>query len=238
MGDLIMAEINNLSQPSQETSQMVDQAYDRGINHPYDQAYDNSASATTLPNSGGGISSGAVSDIVDQLMQDTLPENVRSNTVKDLNNQFAALSVDEKLAVFYYIYQGMGDSITPAALGAANVELTSSFFNEFNNLPKGDAQLDAQRALVRGDDTVLGRAYGSQIENNKLAIWYLIAQRMGKDVVGIPDDYQASDSANQALAAVKKLEFEQQITFLRDFANGMGKNSTDSAVTISYAQGA
>ncbi len=231
-----MDENTTAPQTSPETSQRVNQAYDRGIDHPYDQDYGKEARSATLANAGTGVSSADISEIVDQLMNDTPPDQIRTSDVRNLSEQLAALEVDEKLAVFYFIYLAMGDSVTPAALGSANVDMTSNFFNEFNRLPFGDAQLEAQRALVRGDDTPLSQAYGSQTENNKLAIWYLIAERMGKDIIGLPEDYKASDNTNQALGAVKQLDFGQQITFLRDFASCMGKAPVETPISSHATQ--
>ena len=194
-----------------------------------------SAPTTTEPSSqgqtaGGGVSQQEISDIVDQALDSEAPEEARSEAVRQAVEQFNGLDVDTKLAVFYYIYEGMGESVTPAALGAAPIELTQAFLDEFNALPDGEAQLEAQRALVRGDDNTLGREYGKQNENNKLAIWYLIAERMGKDVIGMPEDYKLDDIAQQNLVAVKELDFEQQITFLRDIASPMGHDPIERAV--------
>jgi hypothetical protein len=118
----------------------------------------------------------------------------------------------------------MGSSVTPAAPGAADLELLKGFFDEFNALPFGDAQLEAMRAIVRCDDNALCREYGKHTENNKLAIWFILAERMGKDVVDIPEDYKLSDLGQQNLVSIKQLDFEQQITFLRDIAAPMGKD--------------
>ncbi|WP_287129725.1 orange carotenoid protein N-terminal domain-containing protein [Candidatus Cyanaurora vandensis] len=220
----------------QEISAMVEQAYDRGVEHPRDQAYDTDASTTTAPATGSGVSSQEISDIVDQLMNDVPPEQIRSEDVRSSDNQFDGLSVDDKLAVFYFLYREMGESVTPAALGAANTELASGFFTEFNSLAKGDDQLEAQRAIVRGDDIPLSRAYSSQTENNKLAIWYLIAQRMGGDVTGVPEGYELTDAGNKSFEAVKNLDFEQQITFFRDIANRMGSSPVEPNEPSGIAQ--
>jgi Orange carotenoid protein, N-terminal len=172
-----------------------------------------------------GVSSEETAEIVSQIVAGVPAEEIRTHGVKDTVHQFNDLEVDAKLAVFYYLYDGMGDSVTPAALGSADLELTKNFFDEFDALPFGDAQLDAMRALVRCDDTPLGHLYGNLVENNKLAVWYILAERMGDSVIGMPKDYKLADTGKQNLDAVKQLDFEQQITFLRDIANDMGCNA-------------
>lgn len=141
-----------------------------------------------------------------------------------------ALEVDVKLAILYCLYGAMGKSVTPAAPGAADAELLQGFFDEFDALPYGEAQLDAMRALVRGDDNDLSRAYGIYSENNRLAIWYFLAVRMGIDVIAMPQDYMLSEEGKSSLETVKQLDFEQQITFLRDVASSMGKETIERVV--------
>jgi Orange carotenoid protein, N-terminal len=172
-----------------------------------------------------GVSSEETAEIVSQIVAGVPAEEIRTHGVKEAVDQFNGLEVDAKLAVFYYLYDAMGDSVTPAALGSADLDLTKNFFTEFDALPFGDAQLDAMRALVRCDDTPICRQYGNLVENNKLAVWYILAERMGDSVIGMPEDYKLADAGKQSLDAVKQLDFEQQITFLRDIANDMGRNA-------------
>lgn len=169
------------------------------------------------------------SEIVDQIIEGESAENIRSEGVIEAKREFMILDVDVKLAILYYLYEAMGDSVTPAAPGAASTEIAQIFFDEFDAFPLGDAQLDAMRSLVRGDDNDLGRLYGTFSENNKLVVWYFLAVRMGDDVIGMPQDYTLSEAGKSNLETVKQLDFEQQITFLRDVVSAMGKESITRA---------
>ena len=172
-----------------------------------------------------GVSPEDTAEMVAQIIAGVPAEEIRSEGIKDAVKQFNGLEVDEKLAVLYYLYEAMGTSVTPVAVGAADPEFAKSFFDEFNALPFGDAQLDVMRSLVRGDDSSLSQRYSSLVSNNKLALWYILAQRMGNDVIGMPQDYKLGDIGKQHIDAVKALDFEQQITFLRDIVDAMGKDS-------------
>jgi hypothetical protein len=172
-----------------------------------------------------GVSSEDTAEMVAQIIAGVPPEEIRSQGIKDAVKQFNSLEADDKLAVLYDLYEAMGTSITPAAVGAADLEFAKNFFDEFNALPFGDAQLGAMRSLVRGGDSTLCQRYSSLVENNKLALWYMLAERMGKDVIGMPKDYKLGDIEKQNIDTVKELDFEQQITFLRDIAEAMGKNA-------------
>ncbi|MBD2090554.1 orange carotenoid protein [Microcoleus sp. FACHB-1515] len=140
---------------------------------------------------------------------------------KQATEAFKKLGTDDKLALFYLIYKKMGDSVTPAAPSATDPELTPLLMGQFFEL-SDDEQLAGMRAIVNKEDTELSRAYGALKENNQLMVWYAWAQAMGDTVVGMPGDYQATDTINNALKQIEGLEFQEQITMLREVARDMG----------------
>lgn len=136
-------------------------------------------------------------------------------------SEFNGLDTDGKLALLYYVYLKMGDSITPAAPQAAEPELAPILLGDFYNLSHQD-QLQVMRDIVNRSDSEYSRAYGALKENNQLLVWYLWAKAMGDSVVGMPQDYTASNAINNALGQIEALEFEQQISMLREIASQMG----------------
>ncbi len=132
------------------------------------------------------------------------------------------LDVDGKLAFLYYIYKKMGDSITPAAPASAEPELAPILLgSDFYNLSHDD-QLNVMREVVNGADTNYSRAYGALKENNQLLVWYAWAQAMGESVVGMPEGYSPSEAITGALGQVEGIDFDQQISLLREIAGTMG----------------
>jgi hypothetical protein len=172
-----------------------------------------------------GVSSEETSEMVAQIIAGVPAEEIRSEGIKDAVKQFNSLEVDEKLAVLYYLYKAMGSSIAPSAMGAADHEFAKTFLGEFDALPFGDAQLDVMRSLVRGDDSSLGQRYSSLVDNNKLALLYVLAERMGNNVIAIPENHKLGDIGKENIDAVKGLDIEEQITFLRDIVDAMGKDT-------------
>src|ERR671932_173685 len=130
--------------------------------------------------------------------QETTGSSVRSADTKIVVQAFDALGTDEKLALLYYVYKKMGDSITPAAPTATNPEMAPRLLGEFYQLSNDD-QLAVMRAIVNREDTELSRAYGALTENNQLVVWYAWAVAMGDTVVDMPQDYQATQAINDAL---------------------------------------
>jgi hypothetical protein len=145
-----------------------------------------------------------------------LPEQTRQ-----LVDAFEALGADEKLALLYLIYEKMGESITPAAPAATEPELTPTLMGDFFNL-SDDEQLTTMRAIVNREDTELSRAYGALKENNQLMVWFAWAQAMGDTVVGMPAGYQAPEAITRVLGNIENLEFQEQISLLREIAGSMG----------------
>jgi predicted AlkP superfamily phosphohydrolase/phosphomutase len=136
--------------------------------------------------------------------------------------KFDQLSVDDQLALLWYVYTRIGESITPAAPAAASPEIASGLFQQVLDL-NPQAQLEAMRDIANRKDNRISREYGALSANTKLAFWYRLAQGMENGtIIGMPDDYQMSQQANKLLGAVETMDFEQQITFLRDAAMDMG----------------
>ncbi len=136
-------------------------------------------------------------------------------------NAFQSLETDAKLALLYYIYKHMGDSITPAAPSAADPELAPTLIGDYLEL-SDDEQLQIMREIVEGSDSEWSRAYGGLTENNQLLVWYAWAQEMGINVVDMPADYQAGSATKDALKQIENLEFQEQISMLRAVAGSMG----------------
>jgi hypothetical protein len=153
--------------------------------------------------------------------QETGGSSVRSEEAKKVVQAFDALGTDEKLALLYYVYTKMGDSITPAAPTAANPEIAPRLLGEFYEISHDD-QLAVMRSIVKREDTELSRVYGALTENNQLVVWYAWARGMGDTVVDMPQDYQATQSINDALSQIEGLEFERQISVLREVVGNMG----------------
>lgn len=145
--------------------------------------------------------------------------------VNDINkaiDMVTRLSVDDQLALLWYVYTQMGEQVTPAAPGAASPDIAQGLFAQVKE-KTFDEQLDIQRDLVRKADTLIGREYGALSPNTKLAFWYYLAQGMETEtIIPMPENYQLSDEGKDLLAAIETMDFEEQITVLRNTVNRMG----------------
>lgn len=155
----------------------------------------------------------------------TLTDDAASQLLSaETQNVFAAytkLGTDEKLALLYLIYAAMGESITPAAPIAADPNIAPTLLGDFYSLGQ-DQQLAIMRQIAAGEDTEYSRAYGALAPNNQLVVWYAWAQGMGDTVVDMPADYKPAQSLGNILDQIKNLEFQEQISVLREIATQMG----------------
>ncbi len=132
------------------------------------------------------------------------------------------LSLDDQLAILWYVYTEMGHSITPAATGAARLQLAEGILNQIKQMSHTQ-QLEVMRDLAANRNTQISRSYGIWSANTKLAFWYELSELMVKGlVVPMPPSYQPHSDVVQVLEAIKQLDFGQQITVLRNAVVDMG----------------
>lgn len=134
---------------------------------------------------------------------------------------FEQLGVDEKLALLYYAYGKMGSSITPAAPEATDPELAPRLMGEYFELSDQD-QFEIMRDIAACKNTEWSHAYAALKENNQLMVWYAWARGMGDTVVDLPGDYKATEAINNVLSHLEGLDFQEQISFMREVAARMG----------------
>lgn len=151
-----------------------------------------------------------------------------SNVGKELVQAFRSLEVDQQLALFYFIYKEMGQSVTPAAPDASTVspEIAEGLFNQVKEMSH-EEQLQVQRDLVTGKNTLIAREYGGLGDTTKLLFWYRLAQGMDTGtIIPMPANYQLSEQANNVFNRIKELEFHHQISIFRDIVSPMGVDPT------------
>lgn len=148
--------------------------------------------------------------------------NQLANAVPATTALFKRLNIDDQLAVLWYVYTECGRSITPAAPGAARLQLAEGLLNQIKQMPHAE-QLEVMRDLAAKRNSQISRSYGILSPNTKLAFWYQLAELMVQGfVVSMPPGYQLSRDAEKVLEAIKQLDFGQQITVLRNTAIDMG----------------
>lgn len=159
----------------------------------------------------------------------TTPTNMTNDTDKAIE-LFRGLSVDDQLAWLWYAYKQMGNSLTTAAPGAASSEISGGLVKQVEALPQNE-QLEAMRAIARCDqDSRISREYGALSANTKLAFWYELAVGMDNgSIIPMPPQYDMAEAGRNLLATVETMDFESQITILRNAAVGMGAEPLSGA---------
>lgn len=152
-------------------------------------------------------------------------------TIREHVQAWQKLDVDQQLALFWFIYKEMGNSITPAAPGAstASPEIAEGLFNQVKELSH-EEQLQIQRDLINKVDSQISRQYGSLGDTTKLLFWYRLSQGMDSGtIIPIPSDYQLPSESKVLFGKIQGLAFEQQITLFRDYVSPMGAEAKSGA---------
>lgn len=149
---------------------------------------------------------------------------------------FEQLSVDDKLALLWYVYTEMGRSVTPAAVGAARLQFAENLLQQIRKMSQPE-QLEVMRDLANRADTPFSRTYGFFSVNTKLAFWYELGELMKQGIVApVPADYKMSRGVQVVLDTIKQLDAGQQITVLRNAVVDMGLSSAAPSTSQTDAE--
>ena len=150
------------------------------------------------------------------------PETKTADAVPAITARYKLLSAEDQLALIWFAYLEMGQSITIAAPGAARMALAQPTLDEIVAM-SFDEQTKVMCDLAAKIESPISTLYAYWSVNVKLGFWYELGElmRQGK-VAPIPQGYKLSANASSVLDAVKKVEQGQQITLLRNFVVDMG----------------
>lgn len=141
--------------------------------------------------------------------------------VKQPLEQFEQFDADTQLALLWYGYLDIKDSLTPNP-DHKTEGMGRAIFDQIKALSKED-QLQAQRDIANRVDNPISREYGALSPSAKLEVWLLLAQAMeAGDVINVPDDYQLPDHTGDFVSQIKALDFEQRVNFTRNAVAKMG----------------
>ncbi len=138
------------------------------------------------------------------------------------------LSAEDQLALLWFAYTEMGVTITPAAMGAANMVFAEKTLIQIKQMPARE-QTQVMCDLVNYSNTPICRTYSSFGTNVKLGFWYQLGEWMKQGIVApIPESYELSAQASDVLQAIRQLEGGQQLTVLQNIVVNMGYAPTVS----------
>ncbi len=160
------------------------------------------------------------------------PSTQVANAVPATVESFNELSGEDQLALLWFVYTEMGVTITPAAMGAANMIFAEKTLAEIKQMP-ALKQMQVMCDLVNHTDTDICRTYASFGTNVKLGFWYQLSEWMKQGIVApIPEGYKMSAKASDILQTIRKLEGGQQLSVLQGIVINMGYAPTGDTQKI------
>ncbi|BAZ03305.1 orange carotenoid protein (plasmid) [Tolypothrix tenuis PCC 7101] len=160
------------------------------------------------------------------------PETQVANGIPATIESFNQLSAEDQLALLWFAYTEMGVTITPAAMGAANMVFAETTLTQIKQMSAIE-QTQVMCDLVNHSDTPICRTYSSFGTNIKLGFWYQLGEWMKQGIVApIPESYKLSPQASDVLQAIRQLEGGQQLTVLQNIVVNMGYAPTVSTQKV------
>ncbi|MGV0024507.1 orange carotenoid protein N-terminal domain-containing protein [Phormidesmis priestleyi] len=153
---------------------------------------------------------------------------------KELNSlaiSFKQLPVDDQIAAMVYLYQEIGGSLFSSDMASKKVE---EVVKQVTEMREGSQIEFLQDVLSDSDEVVLDinpskamaqlipgdgvespiAEYENLNPNERLAVWYNLASKMGDGVATLPNDYSLSSEAQELLTSLKSYETEEKLQFL------------------------
>jgi hypothetical protein len=150
------------------------------------------------------------------------PNTLSADSVPATIARFSQLNAEDQLALIWFAYLEMGQTITIAAPGAASMILAEGTLTQIKEMSNQE-QTQVMCDLANRADTPICRIYATWTANIKLGFWYRLGEWMEQGIVApIPEGYQLSANAAAVLQAIRGLESGQQITVLRNAVVDLG----------------
>lgn len=133
---------------------------------------------------------------------------------------FQSLSDDDKLAVLWRLYDGLGDNRIENPDDNKESDNSSDLYNQLKDKSKDD-QLQFMRDVLSGQSNDNTSAYNELSNTTKVALWYRLGQGMAEgSVIQVPSDYSLSNEAQELVSSLNEVEFELKYNFMRDVLLG------------------
>jgi Orange carotenoid protein, N-terminal len=137
-----------------------------------------------------------------------------NDTTKQALNVFQKFDTDTKLALLWFGYLDIKKQLNPAPPSSVET-MGTAVFNRIKVLSR-DEQLQAQRDMINGAQTEIGKAYLACDSSARMESWLLLARGMEDGtIVSMPDDYQRPEETKEFAELIKQVDFEERVNFMR-----------------------
>jgi hypothetical protein len=144
-----------------------------------------------------------------------------NDTTKRALDIFQKFDTDTKLALLWYGYLDIKDQLNPAPPSAVET-MGTALYDRVKVLSR-DEQLQAQRDMINGAQTEIGKAYIACDSSARMDSWLLLARGMEDGtIVPMPDDYKLPEQTKEFTDLIKQVDFEERINFMRSAVMASG----------------
>ncbi|GAB1541650.1 hypothetical protein NUACC21_43220 [Scytonema sp. NUACC21] len=165
--------------------------------------------------------------------------STNANAVHEAVSLFQGLMIDDRLLVLASVYKQIANKLPADAANALPTQDATRLVSRIQQLSKED-QLSALRDLLSAkssekDATILdpnpskalaelvtggetktpAHEYGSLSTEAKIAFWYLLAGKLGNNIIGIPDGTKPTQDDTEVIDSLESLNTDELVSFLK-----------------------
>ena len=165
------------------------------------------------------------------------PETLSADVVPATIVRFNKLEGEDKLALIWFAYLEMGETLSMAIPDPVNMQFASSTLSQIK-LMSFSEQSQLMHDLASRTDRPICRIYATWSVNIKLGFWYQMGKWMEEGIVTpIPQSYKLSANTSAVLQAIRVVaDPGQQIMILRSAVVDMGFDPTQLGTYSSVAE--
>ncbi len=165
------------------------------------------------------------------------PETLSADVVPATIVRFNKLEGEDKLALIWFAYLEMGETLSIAIPDPVNMQFASSTLSQIK-LMSFSEQSQLMRDLASRTDRPICRIYATWSVNIKLGFWYQMGKWMEEGIVTpIPQSYKLSANTSAVLQAIRVVaDPGQQIMILRSAVVDMGFDPAQLGTYSSVAE--
>lgn len=166
--------------------------------------------------------------------------STNTNAVQEAVRGIKGLIIDDQLLVLALIYRDIAQSVPADAANALPTQDAANLVTRVEQLSSQENQLSALRdflgaekndqdatvldpnpskalgeLVTGGGTTIPAHEYSSLSAEARIAFWYLLAQKLGSDIIGALSGFTPTEQVTIVLNSIQSLNTDELVSFLK-----------------------
>ncbi|WP_017317302.1 orange carotenoid protein N-terminal domain-containing protein [Mastigocladopsis repens] len=166
--------------------------------------------------------------------------STNTNAIQEAVAGFRSLIIDDELLVLALLYRDVAGSVPADAANALPTQDAANLVTRVEQLSPQENQLSALRdflgaerndqdatildpnpskalaeLVTGGGTTIPAHEYSSLSAEARIAFWYLLAQRLGSNIIGNLSEFTPTEQVTIVLNSIQSLNTDELVSFLK-----------------------